>query len=174
MITQTGYLKLEIKFGCQVLLCDPTNDDDYGVYHRFFLVLVSENTDSDINILDSLNPDNDIYEPEQADYIRRYQKFNKFVEENKGKQFIAVIPSFVTNNYRSTTGILNIFNNDFFFNRSMRIQSNSDLSFLTDYELIPIEYSSSITKLEKILESVVISKINKPLWEHNYQGRNVT
>lgn len=173
MITQTGYNKIEFKFGCEILLDNLlNNDDDYGLYYRFLLVLISENLNADTNILDSLNPNNNIYESEQANYIRRYQKFSKFVKENKGKQFIAIIPSFVGYNYRKV-GILNISNIDFSFDRAMRSRGSSDISFLTDYELIPVESNGSIIKLKKILESIIISRANKPLLEEDYRGRSV-
>lgn len=175
MITQTGYGKVEIKFGCEILLdsIDMPNED-YGTYHRFYLVTISNEPNYDENILDSLNPDDAIYEREQADYIRRYQKFVQFLKDNKGKQFIGVIPSYVTNgSHLRTTGFISIYRSDFYFDRAIGSRGVNAVSFLTDYELIPIKANSSPVSLKRILESIVISRAYKPLFEQNYQGRSV-
>lgn len=175
MITQTGYGKIEIKFGCEILLdsVDMPNED-YGTYHRFYLVTISDKPNYDENMLDSLNPDDAIYEIEQADYIRRYQKFVKFLKENEGKQFIGVIPSYVINgSCLKTTGFITVFRNDFYFDRAIGSRGVNAVSFLTDYELIPIDSNNSPIKLRRILESIVISRAYKPLFEHDYQGRSV-
>lgn len=175
MITQPGYGKIEIKFGCEILLDSiEIPNEDYGTYHRFYLVTIINEPNYDENILDSLNPDDAIYEREQADYIRRYQKFVKFLKENEGKQFIGVIPSYVMNgNHLRTTGFITICRSDFYFDRAIGSRGANAVSFLTDYELIPIDSNSSPVKLKRILESIIISRMYKPLFEHDYQGRSV-
>lgn len=175
MLTQTGYNKVEIKFGCEILLSsDDILNDNSSSYHRFILVSISESLNLNINILNSLDENNSIYSQIQSNYIKRYKKFDKFIRENKGKQFICILPSYVANNqYFKNTGTVNILNNDICFDRTF-VNNGSNVSFFTDYELIPIEPNNSMIKIKKILESIIISKTSRPLFEYDYRGRSVT
>lgn len=173
MITQAGYSFHSIDF-CNEFLFLPDNiEDDYGQYHRCHLIsLIPENVYEDReNYLDKLNPNDYIYTSSESDYIKRYQKFAKWFKENLGKKFIALVPSYATNATRfANMKSIYIPNKHFCFERSFR---NDIISFLTDYELVELSPNATDKQIKKILESIIISRVNKPLQDYDYRGRSV-
>lgn len=173
MITQTGYSFHSIDFANEFLFLPENIEDDYGKYYRCHLIsLVQQNAyEPRENYLDKLNSNSDCYTSNESDYIKRYQKFVKWFEENLGKKFIALIPSYATNATRfATMKSIYIYNKYFCFERSFR---NDTISFLTDYELIELKEGITDKQLKKILESIIISRVNKPLQDYDYRGRSV-